>query len=352
MRQLRAVALVALTALIILPRSALAQRHERLFYYVDREGAYNSLVAHIAQIDVLGPQVYTVDSLGIVWGSLDRRVAALAKQHGVKVMPLVVNEGFNQGALRKLLADSAARHRAVRSLVALCKENGYWGIQFDVENLNLQDRAAFTRWYQEAADALHAGGYAISAAIVHRLADEAGPTGYDRFLQESWRAGYDLEALGRIGDFLSLMTYDQHTRRTPPGPGAGISWMRQAIDHALRYVPASKLSGGIPLYGGHWYTQADASPDRARTTRATVSWTWGAGLVERAGGTMQWDEREQVPFAHFENGGVYEWVFLENARSFSAKLGLIRERKLRGFSAWVLGPEDPKVWDVLAAERR
>jgi spore germination protein YaaH len=233
----------------------------------------------------------------------------------------------------------------VRSLVALCREHGYWGIQFDVENLNLQDRDAFTRWYQEAADALHARGYRISLAVVHRIEEEAGPTSYGRFMQEGWRAGYDLAALGRIGDVVSLMTYDQHTRRTPPGPGAGIPWMREAIDYALRYVPAAKLSGGIPLYGGHWFAQGDASSDRARTTRETVNWTWGSGLVERAGGTMEWDEREQVPFAHFERGGVYEWVFLENARSFRAKLALVRERKLRGFSAWVLGTEDEGIWE-------
>jgi spore germination protein YaaH len=334
-----------LAAIAVLARPVRAQSVERLFYYVDRESAYNSLVRHIDRIDVLGPQVYTVDSLGVVWGSLDRRVLALAKAHGVKVMPLVVNEGFEGNALHRLLADSAARARAVRSMVALCDAGGYWGIQFDIEGLGIRDRDAFTRWYQEAADALHARGYKISLAVVHRIEEEAGPTSYGRFMQESWRAGYDLAALGRIGDFVSLMTYDQHTRRTPPGPGAGIPWMREAIDYALRYVPAAKLSGGIPLYGGHWFAQGDASSDRARTTRETVNWTWGSGLVERAGGTMQWDEREQVPFAHFERGGVYEWVFLENARSFRAKLALVRERKLRGFSAWVLGTEDEGIWE-------
>jgi spore germination protein YaaH len=44
---------------------------------------------------------------------------------------------------------------------------------------------------------------------------------------------------------------------------------------------------------------------------------------------------------------VWEWVFLENARSFEAKLGLVREKKLRGFSAWVLGGEDERIWEVL-----
>ena len=40
-----------------------------------------------------------------------------AAARGVKVMPLVVNEGFNQPALRLLLADTPARSRAIHSFV-------------------------------------------------------------------------------------------------------------------------------------------------------------------------------------------------------------------------------------------
>lgn len=56
---------------------ALAQdAGERLFYYVDREDSYNSLVKHIDQITVVAPQVYVIDSLGIMWGTLDKRSTA------------------------------------------------------------------------------------------------------------------------------------------------------------------------------------------------------------------------------------------------------------------------------------
>lgn len=325
-----------------------AQAPERFFYYMDNEDAYESLVEHIDRIDVLGPQVYTVDSLGTVWGGLDPRVKALAAEHDVKVMPLVVNEGFDQPALRRLLADTAARGRATRSLATLCEDEGYWGIQFDIENVNMQDRDLFTDWYTETANALHAVGCTISIAVVHRPAEFAGPTGYHRFLYENWRAGYDLAAIGRVGDFISLMTYAQQTRRTPPGPIAGLPWMRAVVDYSLKYVPANKLSLGIPTWSEHWYTRDDSSiPEHARSWSRSVSWEWGKGLAERHGAEIQWDEKQGVPFAYYANGGVYEWIFYENARSFRAKLDLMKEKKLRGFSVWVLGPEDPAIWELL-----
>ena len=182
---------VGLCALLLIPAPRLSGQPplERLFYYEDREDSYRSLVRNIDQITVLGPQVYTVDSLGTVWGTLDSRVLALAKAHRVKVMPLITNEEFNQPVLHRLLSDTAARARATRSLVALCQRDHYWGIQFDIENVNVQDRDLLTAWYRETATALHAAGSAISIAVVHRTEDTAGETAYHRFLHESWRAG-------------------------------------------------------------------------------------------------------------------------------------------------------------------
>jgi len=156
---------------------------ERLFYYVDREDAYRSLAEHIDQITVLGPQSYTVDSLGTFFGGVDARVLRLAREHHVKVMPLFVNEGFNQPALRRLLADTAAQRRSIESMVVACKRNSYLGMQFDVENINELDRDRFTKWFTDASVALHAAGFAISIAVVHRTDDAVGPTAYHRFLQ-------------------------------------------------------------------------------------------------------------------------------------------------------------------------
>lgn len=345
--------MLALLVTTILAGNAAAQTaSEHLFYYVDREDSYTSLVKHIDQITVLAPQVYVVDSLGIMWGTLDSRVASLAKKHNVKLMPLFTNEGFQQPGLRRLLGDSVAQKRAIESMVALCKANDYWGIQFDVENINISDRDRFTQWYSDAAKALHKAGYKISVAVVHKTEDGAGPTAYGRFMQDSWRGGYDIAALARAGDFISLMTYSEHTRRTTPGPVAGLPWTRDALEYFLRFVPPEKLSLGIPTYGGRWYTRYDgASTDRASSTSESVSWSWGSGFAERNGATIQWDTVQQVPYSSYMVGGINEWLFLEDVRAFKAKLDLAKEKKVRGFSVWVLGPEDPRIWDMLKNER-
>ena len=338
----------------LLPATAAGQAAaERLFYYVDREESYDRFVRYADEITVLAPSTYVVDSLGVIFGSVDSRVLELATRKGIRVMPLVVNEGFHGPGTRRLLADTAARNRATRTMVELCRRHRYWGWQFDIEHVSVEDRDRLTAWYAEAARALRAAGCRISIAVVHRPEEVPGPLGYHRFLFEDWRAGYDLAALAKAGDFVSVMTYNQHTRRTPPGPQAGLPWMRAVVDYFLRFVPPEKLSLGIPSQGYRFYTRYDSSiPELARSWAETVSWTWGSGLAERHGATLQWDPVQAVTWGYYENGGTFEWLFLEDVRSFRAKLDLAKEMKLRGFSAWVLGPEDERIWELLRTERQ
>jgi spore germination protein YaaH len=39
-------------------------------------------------------------------------------------------------------------------------------------------------------------------------------------------------------------------------------------------------------------------------------------------------------------------------RSFRAKRDLAVEKRLRGYSVWVLGPEDERIWELLRSEQR
>ncbi len=339
----------ALVLALATPSISAAQEMERLFYYVDTDESFDSFRDHIDEIDIISPPAYSVDGDGVVWGEVDPLMLDLAREHGVAVMPLIHNPGFNQEMLHQLLVNDAARARTIASLLELCQRHSFDGIQFDFENLNMNDGDAFTRFYQEAARALHGAGFRISVAVVHRPDVLPGPTRYHKWIFKNWRAGYDLEALAAAGDFVTIMSYSQHTRRTPPGPQAGLPWVREVAEHFLQYMPPEKLSLGIPLGSQHWYTsqEDDIDPERARSYSRGLTHRRALVLVERYGGELHWSDVHQVPYAFLSRGGTWEWIFMEDARSFRAKLDLARELGLRGFSAWVLGPEDPEIWDAL-----
>jgi spore germination protein YaaH len=322
---------------------------ERLFYAVDTEESWESFRRNVGRIDVVAPDAYKVDGEGVVWGEVDPRMLRLAREHRVRVMPLLVNQGFDQAILHAWLANPQARRRSVESLVELCRRNGFWGIQLDVENVPVSERDAYTQLVREASAALHAAGFTLSAAVVHRPDELAGATQYQKWLFENWRAGYDLADLAPALDFVSVMTYAQHTRRTPPGPQAALNWDDEVIRYVLRSVPAGKVSLGIPTGAQHWYTSQEEriTPELARSYSEQISFARAMSLVERYGARLEWDEQAAVPFAHYARAGTWEWIFMENARSFRAKLGLVERHRLRGISVWALGPEDPEIWSAL-----
>lgn len=347
--------LLLLVTLLLLPLPLHAQAQssmERLFYYYDNPASWESLEANIDQISIVAPGGYSVDEDGIVWGEVDARVLRLAREHDVPVMPLVVNPGFNQESLSRFLNNATARARAIATLAEESRRHGYDGIQVDFENLSINDRDAFTTFFSELATELRRGGFRISAAVVHRPDEHAGPTGYHRWLFRNWRAGYDLAAIGEIADFVSIMSYNQHTRRTPPGPQHGIPWMRDVVEYFSSQIPSEKLSMGIITGGMRWYTSQEdrITPEMARSYSSTLSYPQAMGILDRYNASLRWDDEQQVSYTYFSNGGTFEWIFLEDARSFAARVPLVDEYRLRGFSVWVLGTEDPAIWNFLRAQ--
>jgi spore germination protein YaaH len=341
--------LLAITAAAATTHHLHAQAAERLWYYADREDAWSSLQRNISKITVLAPSSYGVDEQGIVWGEVDSKVLALAKQNNVKVMPLLVNTGFEQEPLHRFLTNPEARKRAIQSMVELARRHDYWGFQIDFENVDIDDKDALSTFYREAATALHAGNRKISIAVVHRPDELAGPTRYHKWLFANWRAGYDIKALADAGDFISVMTYSQHTRRTPPGPNAALPWSEEVIKYFLQLMPKEKLSLGIPTGGMRWYTSQEdrITPELARSYSETLKHSWALHLVERNGAKLQWNDDYQVSYAFYPVGGTFEWIFLEDARSFQAKADLARKYGLRGYSVWVLGAEDTAIWSTV-----
>jgi spore germination protein YaaH len=341
-------ALVACVAPVPAVATSQQQRSEALFYLTDAPAALASFEQHVRQVSVVAPQSFRVDAHGELSGSVPARVLEVARQHQVRVMPLIVNPGWNLELFHTLVNDSAARARMIDQMVVLGKRDGYWGWQFDFEQIHVDDRDALTRFYREAAQALHQHGMKLSIAVYPDPGDlENGPP-FHTWLWQYLVGAYDLKALAAAGDFLSLMTYLQHTPRTPPGPVGGLPYMERVVKRALALgIAPEKLSLGVPFFSMHWYTEWSVE-------RKGYSWSRGLSfaaareLLQTVGATAQWDATQGASWARWENHGTFEYAWIEDARALQAKLDLQRRYALRGISVWRIGQEDPAVWPALS----
>ncbi len=337
---------------MLAPALAGAQRGEGLWYARNTDESVRSFVEHADRISVVAPQVFAMDSAGVIRGSIDPRIVAAARAHGVQLVPLVMNPGFSLEVLHRIITVPEVRAAAARSLAALCRDQHLDGIQLDFENLHVSDRDAFTAFAREAADSVHRAGCALSAAVVPRTDDDRGPLPYHQWMYDYWRGAYDYKALADTLDFISYMTYAQHAGGSTPGPVAGYPWMDASLRYVLALgVPPGKISLGIPAYSDYWVSTWDAT-NGARTRGNDIAYPAIMAIMERAGAHPTWDKRQKSWTAAWERNGVFEHAWLEDARAFREKLALVERHKLRGYSVWLLGLEDPRTWDVVGRRRR
>lgn len=329
------------------PRQQAAPALESIWYIRNDSLAIDDFAAHAKQISVIAPQVYAIDSMGSIRGSMPPRMVRIARDSGVKIMPLVMNPGFDLAILHRIVVDRAARTNSARSMAALCRDEKVWGIQLDFENLHVNDRDAFTAFAREVADSVHAAGCTLSAAVVPRTSDDAGVLPYHTWMHEYWRAAYDYKALASVLDFLSYMTYAQHTGGSTPGPVAGYPWMLAGLRYVLAQgVPPEKISLGLAGYSDYWYPGYTPRTGDARPRGEDIAYTRVMGIMRAAGATPRWDATQKAWYGMWERHGVFEHAWIEDARAFREKLALVRQYKLRGYSVWLLGLEDPATWGL------
>ncbi len=320
---------------------------ESLWYATRGEESVQSFLAHADQISIASPQVFSFDSNGVITGSMDARMVAKAHASHTKLVPLVMNPGFDQPLIHRLLTVPDARRRAIRSLAALCRDQHLDGIQFDIENVHVSDKHAFTSFVRESADSVHRAGCTLSAAVVPRTSDDAGPTPYHKWIFDNWRAAYDYKALADTLDFISYMTYAQHTGGSTDGPVGGYPWIEASLKFVLSLgVPPSKISLGIPGYSDWWYPAYDTTSG-SRMRGSDISFTRAEEILSKSGVKAVWDNVQKSPTASWSEHDVFQHIWEEDARAFVNKLGLVTKYHLRGYSAWVLGLEDPRTWKAI-----
>lgn len=325
-----------------------------LFYMMNTQKSVNSMLAHVDKIGLLVPTWYGVDAEGLVNGGPNAYVLDVAKQHGLPVMPILSMTAGRKG-FHDLLHDEKAKAAMVESLLQQAKEHGYTGFQFDFESISWTDRDAYTLMVKQTAEALHRHGLKLSVAVVPNAPGHAGEGKFSKWMWQYWRGAYDLAAIGKYADLVCLMTYDQHTRWTTPGPVDGMPWMLMHLKYALTLVPKEKLSLGIALYGYHWYTGDPVKPDGTEASNISADYIdadESIPLAQEQGASIQWDAVEHEAWYYFYRDDMREWVFMPDARSFHDRYALVKQYGLEGFCSWVLGAEDPSIWDELPVVKR
>ncbi len=313
-----------------------AARPIAMYYTIGGTFGLDSVLEHASDMTILAPQCYWLDQNGNIQGSIPTAVLEASRQAKLPVMALIYNQDFNRRIASALLHNRHLQKRVIRNLVEIAQEENLLGFQLDFENIDPDDINLYTRFVHDTAKALHQDGRLLTVAVVPR---------FQNAVPGQWAAAYDYPALASAADFLTLMTYDNSGRLGPPGPIAGYDWVRNALEYARKRVQPEKLLLGIALYGREWTNNGSSLEAHTMPYPETIS------LLNRLSLTPRWDEKHRSPWFEYRTGETVRSVWYENARSIHEKLKLLERYQLRGFAAWRLGMEDPRIWPMVTAMR-
>ena len=308
----------------------------RMGYYVYySDDSWEVLQREIENLDIVAAYFFHLTPNGSIKELDDREseVTSFVKAHNKRIVPIIQNEArWDQFSER--MASEDERERIAKSLADLAETRGFDGLQVDFEAINASDQEILTEFMEAMEREFRPRGLILSQALIARSSDAV----------TTWGGAYDYEALGQINDFVTVMAYDFNSEGSEkPGAVAPIWWVDDVLSYARRHIPQEKIYLGVPFYGRDW--NVDEGPPATSIGFETASRL----LAEEQDVVGGFSNEQGAPWFRYtdEDGDRHE-VWFENAESLEIKLNLAKQHGVGGFSAWRIGHEDPRNWNVIA----
>ncbi len=303
------------------------------FYVKYDSDSFVSLQNNITTLTDLSPWYYNLDGAGNLTGSRDEAVNALARQYGLRLLPMIQNS-VTGNDFHNILSDPTLRDHALDQLRAIARKNGYDGLCLDFETLNASDAALYADFAARLSAALHADGRLLAMAVAPKTANS----------NDGFSGVYDYTALAPALDYVIIMAYDFHYLTGGPGPIAPADWVGRAAAYASTRFAAGQVLWGLGLYGFDWNRTVAG---RAKGLRYS---DLAALKAQHPPLTEGFDLTAQSPYFTYLDGSQLHEVWYENAGSIAAKLKVIAPYGFAGVGLWRLGQEDTAIWPLLGQD--
>lgn len=287
------------------------------FYATGVHVSLASLWKYPKAISVFSPFWYSVNRLGGIKSTVDASVLAAVKQHHIPIEPLVNDSTGVQAFLKTY----PTRINAARNIADMVKAGGYQGVDIDFEPPNSALSAELTDFIMDLRDRLPRQDV-LTLAVVPASG-----------------GAYNFKTLNPEITQYVVMSYDEHSQGTQPGPVAAMPWVENTLARFKQAVPAKKILLGIPLYGYSWPNDS--------TSAATIPFS-AVSTAMRAHAV--WNPQDLESTARYTANGVSYLAWWETLKGMEQKIALAKKNKLGGIALWRLGYQNDQVMKMLIAK--
>jgi spore germination protein YaaH len=293
----------------------------------------DSMVSESPGINVIAPTWFSMnDNEGGIRNFGTSDYVNKAHSYGLKVWGVVDNFNYENETgtdidVLAVLSSSSKREKLVNATVSAAKALGLDGINVDFEGLSSECGIHYVQFLRELSVQCRAAGLVLSI-------DDYVPFNFNDF--------YRLDIQGEIADYVIIMGYDEHWHGSKdPGSVASIDYVSNGLDRTLNEVPAEKVINALPLYTILWRTEGSTVTDEYVTLNNV------ADLLNRVGVEAEWDETTSQNYAEWTVGNAKYQIWIEDEKSISVKLNVMKTKEIGGVATWRLGYGTSGVWELL-----
>ncbi len=293
------------------------------FYVAWDPQSFFSLKRNIRNLNLIIPEWFFIDpKTDELKTNVDVQGYQLMKKSGVPIMPILSNNSdreFRPEAIGRILHSEKKKKKIIQEVLNQCLKNKFIGINIDFEGLNESKNEYLLNFVKEMADAFHKEGLIVTQDIM------------------PFNEDYDVAQLAKYNDYLFLMSYDEYSSDSDPGPISSQKWIEATVDDLAKKVPAEKVVLCLGAFGYDWPAAANSTPN------VTYQQALSRAYVSKS--KINFDnDTYNLNFAYKDDKNTVHQVYFTDAATHFNTMRFGAEYGLAGFAVWRLGSEDNRVW--------
>ena len=282
-------------------------------------------------LSYISPFAYRLKENGNLVPLDDQRIITKADNHDTNSMLVVANikesGGFSTSLASKILNNQNAINTLINDINSTIKGKNYQALCIDFEYVNEDEKNLYTEFIKKVKEGI--GDNKLFVALAPKNSDEQKGLLY---------TAHDYYNIGKIVDYVILMTYEWGYTFGEPMPVAPLDQVRRVIRYAKSKIDESKIIMGVPNYGYDW-----TLPYQKGSKAESISNVDAISLAKKYNVEIKYDSQSQTPYFNYKKDGKLHVVHFDDACSINSKINLAIDENIKGLSIWTVTTYFPQL---------